>query len=355
MVESDFYIVGGGPAGIAAAYFLSQKGFKVEVFEAKKVLGKKPCGGGVPDEINKLIPLQPRSILQEVYGMEIYYEDNLIGMWETNRPIFYVIDRTIYLESLVKDLDIVVNKNSPVKISNNVFISKKGRLDPNKVIVATGVSWRLRERDMVAQTLQYVLDDVKLDNPHHMKFLFYRDLVGYAWIFPLGEKKVEVGIGSLNKSLGYMEERLREIIKRNNFNEGKVEKREGAPIDMGGLKPDWGGNGPYVVGEAIGAVMPLTGEGIRPSIITSSLLAHSIERGSDYVKTLKNSDLFKATKLQRKILEKVYKNGVSIPLEGVQLEPRTVELIYRLGMGKMDLKTLFHIARKLPSLFMGLI
>ena len=355
MTETDFYVIGGGPAGVAAAYFLSQKGFKVELFEAKKVLGRKPCGGGVPQELNKLLPIPAESVLREIYGMKLYFEDREIGSWESPSPIFYIIDRTKYLETIANDIDVKINRNSPVKINANSFKSVKGYLDPKKVIIATGVSWRFKERDMVAQTIQYVVSGVKIEAPHLMRFLFYRDIVGYAWIFPLNDNKVEIGIGSLNKDIEYMESKLHEIMKKHGLNEGYPERREGAPIDMGGLKPEWGGNGPFAVGEAIGAVMPLTGEGIRPSVLTASLLAHSIDRGRDYVKTLKNSDLYKATKLQRKILEKVFKEKIPIPLEKASLDSKTVELIYKLGMGKIDVKIILHLAKKIPSLFIGLI
>ncbi len=356
MSETDFYVIGGGPAGVATAYFLHQKGFKVEIFESKDVLGMKPCGSGVPDEINKWLSVPSQSVLREIYGMDIYFENEEIGSWKANRPIFYIIDRTKYLESVVSSTDIKVHRKSTVKIRNNAFVTPQGKsLEKEKVIIATGVSWRFNERDMVAQTLQYVIEDVEMSDSETLKFLFFKDLVGYAWIFPKGDREVEVGIGSLNKDIERMESILLDVIKKFGFDKGTVKRREGAPIDMGGLKPEWGGNGPYVVGEAVGAVMPLTGEGIRPSIVTASLLAHSLDKGNDYVKALRNSSLYKATRLQRKLLEKVYKNRIKIPLEGVKLDPRSVEAIYNFGMGKLDVKTLFHLAKKLPSVFLNVL
>ena len=55
----DVVIVGGGPGGLSAAVHLSQKGFKVKVFEKKKILGTPVrCGEYFPvkAEMEKLVP-----------------------------------------------------------------------------------------------------------------------------------------------------------------------------------------------------------------------------------------------------------------------------------------------------------
>ena len=38
-LESDVAIVGGGPAGLTAGYYLAKKGFKVVLFERKLSIG----------------------------------------------------------------------------------------------------------------------------------------------------------------------------------------------------------------------------------------------------------------------------------------------------------------------------
>jgi flavin-dependent dehydrogenase len=136
---------------------------------------------------------------------------------------------------------------------------------------------------------------------------------------------------------------------------GKIVKREGAPIDMGGLKPSWSPNPPYVVGEAIGAVMPLTGEGIRPSILTSYALATSIFRNENYTELLQKLNIYKASRLQAKILKRVAKEGAKIPFKDKELSPRTIEIIYKLGMGEIRLRELLYLAGKLPSLLKDIV
>jgi flavin-dependent dehydrogenase len=181
--------------------------------------------------------------------------------------------------------------------------------------------------------------------------------VGYAWIFPLNERSVKVGIGGLNIDVEKLEAMLQDILNKYSL-KGKIVKREGAPIDMGGLKPEWGiagEGGPYVVGEAIGAVMPITGEGIRPSVITAHTLATSLDMNHDYVKMLSKLNIYKASRMQRKLLERVAKNGASLPFKERELSPKTIELIYKLGMGEIGFKELLSLASKIPWLLKDII
>lgn len=46
-LESDVAIVGGGPAGLTAAYYLAKKNVKVILFERKLSIGGGMWGGGI--------------------------------------------------------------------------------------------------------------------------------------------------------------------------------------------------------------------------------------------------------------------------------------------------------------------
>src|SRR5258708_517650 len=61
MVKNDILIVGGGPAGLAAAIAIRQKGFAVTVMESSKPPIDKACGEGLmPDGVEALKKLGVR-------------------------------------------------------------------------------------------------------------------------------------------------------------------------------------------------------------------------------------------------------------------------------------------------------
>ncbi|MFH0774323.1 MAG: sulfide-dependent adenosine diphosphate thiazole synthase [bacterium] len=79
-LESDVAIVGGGPAGLTAGYYLAKKGFKVVLFERKLSIGGGMWGGGMM--CNKCVfQEESRAILDE-FGIR----------YKEYRPNYFVTD-----------------------------------------------------------------------------------------------------------------------------------------------------------------------------------------------------------------------------------------------------------------------
>jgi len=285
----------------------------------------------------------PSDVIKNVIkSMTINYEFEEAGRWDAKEPIFYMVDRSKYLEHYSSSFD--VKLKTAAKISEKSVLVDGDRYDISKAIIATGFSWRFHERDMLAQTIQYYVEGVKIEEPENISFFFFRNLVGYAWFFPYGDREAKVGIGGLDKSVDELRALLDKVLERLGIDKEKIKRVDGAPIDMGGLKIEWATEPTYVVGEAIGAVMPLTGEGIRPSVLTAKTLAHSITNGKDYRDALKELKIYKASVQQVKILRKVRKEG-KVP-ELKELSPKMVELIYKFGLGEARLRDFLAL---LPS------
>ena len=329
----DYLVVGGGPGGVAAAHFLSEEGFKVVLAEQRPRLGSKPCGGGVPYHINMIMPLPSDSIKNTIKSMTLHFNMREAGSWYAGKTIFYMIDRSVYLEHFSTNFD--VELKTPVKINDKFATFKNSKVELSKVIIATGYSWRMKEREMLAQTIQYYFEGVKVDDPSNIDFYFFDDLVGYAWVFPYGDNEVKVGIGGLGVTVPELQARLDKLVEALNFDKSKITRIDGAPIDMGGIKLEWATDPTYVVGEALGAVMPLTGEGIRPSILTAKSLAYSISHNKDYKKVLKDLKIYKVGTQQVKILKKVKKDKKLPKID--KLSPRAIETIYKFGLGEARL------------------
>ena len=71
--EVDVAIVGAGPSGLAAGYYLAQKGIKTAIYERKLSIGGGMWGGGMM--FNQIVvQTEARSILDEFGTSEKYQE-----------------------------------------------------------------------------------------------------------------------------------------------------------------------------------------------------------------------------------------------------------------------------------------
>ncbi|MFQ6011797.1 MAG: NAD(P)/FAD-dependent oxidoreductase, partial [Nitrososphaerales archaeon] len=99
------------------------------------------------------------------------------------------------------------------------------------------------------------------------------DLTGYFWYFPLGKHHGHVGAGDSRKN---HVEAVNDFVAKY---PGKVQKKVGRPIRItppSRCQPFRDGN-VIGVGEAIGSVYPMLGEGIIPSLQCARILAKNLE------------------------------------------------------------------------------
>ena len=150
---------------------------------------------------------------------------------------------------------------------------------PNRVLVGRP------ERDFLVPTIEY---RVRFDSPPFDDFYIepFSGYSGYLWYFPLTEREYFVGAGDVKLN---HEAKVIEFIKKYN---GKVVEgsRMGKAIRL--LPPEYMDPLYYMnavaVGEAAGAVYPLLGEGILPSMISAKLLYENELNVRKYIANLKN-------------------------------------------------------------------
>ena len=106
----------------------------------------------------------------------------------------------------------------------------------------------------------------------------FKGMSGYFWYFPLGEKTAHIGAGDYNKN---------HIVETDKFlkkHGGKIVKTVGRPIRLAtpeNCMPYSDGN-IVGVGESIGTVFPLLGEGIIPSMECADLLVDNVDNIAEY-------------------------------------------------------------------------
>ncbi len=317
-VDVDVAVVGGGPAGASAAYFLAREGRSVVVLEQKTFPRDKTCGDGLtPRSIHVLdaMGLGARTeAWQRVVGVRIRTPDTMrvATVPRTRRWCDYgvVVPRRV--------LDQVVLDNAEAAGATVRYGTKAHRpLEEHGVVrgvvaTAQGREMTVRARWLVcaegaAGTLRRHLG--RAYNPRHPMGLALRQycqaggerlewfdvhadlrdpwglLPGYGWAFPVADGTVNVGVGllhtdsrwrrvSLHAHLDRFVERLAErgIVD----GEGSVRDRRGGRLFMGGSVCPPHGPGYVLVGDAAGMINPLTGEGIAYALETGRIAARHL-------------------------------------------------------------------------------
>jgi len=298
-----FVVIGAGPAGAGAAIAASRLGEDVIVYEANSAPGLKPCGRGIPVVGELPVRVPKDSIYHEIRGAVMFVNGEFL--FEMRDSLSgYIVDKTLFLESLIIESGAELVKNAkylPLKktvrvngstISVNdsgVFAGGHPYYDGEKILA---VQYRIRTRDF--------------DDSDTLEIYFDTSILGYFYVFPAAPGYVDVGVGGF-RGFSELKRLLDNFISRDDrFKDRERVRLEGARIAVGGVKYGYIG-GLVKAGEAAGFVLPLTGEGIRPSLLSGYEAAKAIVEGKDPIKAMDSMNITRAIRIQRRILEHVKK------------------------------------------------
>lgn len=285
----------------------------------------KPCGWGVPYSVDDVLRIPGDVVLETVRGYRIFVDGRLLHEY-SGRRLGDIVDKEAFIRYLLEGVDVVHVGVSP------------GRLSEYSLVVdARGHAAYPGRKALALQAT------VRVEPPREEIWVyFYSDLVGYGWVFPAGDRAAHVGVGGL-AGKEFLERRLAELLRTVS---GEVVRVSGSPIASGGLKP---GKGRLAVGEALGAVMPLTGEGIRPGLISARAVYESIAKGKPLEEHLKTSGLALNVELQLRILSLLEK---STPEERVRIfSSAPLELLERVTAGNVEPRELLGFSLRYPAFF----
>ncbi len=332
----DYLIIGAGPAGISAGLKLSKNGFKVEIHEAGPRLAVKPCGWGIPLPQTLPFKIPEESIKKHIDGASLYV-DGEHALDYTGKNLGVVVDKPLMLELLAIQYSVNILYKSPVN-PRKIKLGNNGK----SIIIAGGFPWYKGE------TINAIQLHLKTSYSWSELFEFYFDsrIIGYYWIFPLERHLVKVGVGGF-ENVTMLKSLLDKFIKRDGRlrDSQPVSKLEGAKLAVGGIHTEE--SYPLIIGEAAGAVYPLTGEGIRPSMMMGYSVANALVKGDNPFKAIKRTDVYWKVNLQRKILEKVKQLAPKSRADFLKnLNP---EVLIRVGLGDFTKASLFKLILKSPK------
>ncbi len=321
ITETQVIVVGAGPAGAAAAFFLAQAGANVLVVEQATFPRDKACGDGLnTHSIGMLARLGLTSWVQEQhFNPYLSYllsspDGSTAHTFPPQRPEpwGYLIPRLALDEALIRQA-----VAAGARLQEGTHITDLERLSAQRVrlkgtagrqdvtleaplvIAADGgpVSFT-RRLGLAPRSAEWVAlrgyFEGDIGDPGQCEIHWERAVTpGYCWIFPTGHGRANVGIGIyaayVKRWRLNLETMLQTFLTQNPHARARfpqprlIGSLRGHPLRANARQVKPFTDNVLVAGEAAGVVNPLTGEGISLSMICGELAAtyalRALERG----------------------------------------------------------------------------
>lgn len=320
MVRTDVLVVGGGPAGAAAAYWIARQGHAVTVVERKRYPREKTCGDGLTPRAVK--QLNDMGLADELSGFHRYSGLRATGMgrelelrWP-DHPVYpdygYVVrrrelDRFVAANAEAAGATILQRHEAVRPLVDRGFVRGASINGPDGesidmratfTLVADGANSRFGRLLGTARNRTWPYGTAirtYWESPRHAEpwiesALDVKDrngnpMPGYGWVFPVGDGSINVGVGLLSTFRDFkgvntthlLGSYARQIAERWEID---PDAPQGHPksgrIPMGASVGPAAGPTWLVIGDAAGSVNPFNGEGIDYAYETAKMASEAI-------------------------------------------------------------------------------
>lgn len=297
MRDYDVIVAGGGCAGLWASFIAARRGARTLVVEKEHSIGAKiRCAEGVGTKgISRFIEIEDEWIASEVHGGKFFSPDgNCVSADEP--ACGFILHKDLFLRGLAdKAREAGAEVRTACKVVGLQALDGGGfevsleddkgsageALSSGAVIAADGIQSGVARlggidthipTDEIFICAQNTVSSVEVD-PHFVEFHFGSRIApgGYAWVFPKGEYKANVGVGirsgaASRRACDYLEEFMRARCPG-----ASIERLAAGGVPAVGKVPKGLSGGVFLAGDAARAADPVSGAGIVPAMESAAV------------------------------------------------------------------------------------
>ncbi len=289
----DVVVIGAGPAGSMAAYYLADRGFTVAVIEKENFPRYKPCGGGLTHRTLKLFPFSLDSVIEtEIYNFRFSKNFKNAYTRHSDEPLMYCLMRDKFDNFLINN---AVSKGADffqgtrvtglTESFDQVLVhTSEGEFSASFVIGADGASSITARTFLLTGHVKKgiaIESEVKVSDEDFERFknTVYLDwgtfIRGYAWIFPKGDH-LSIGVGGPAKLSKYLKDYFFKFLESLEIKDLTMMSFRTNPIPYRSGYDRIQAGRVLLIGDAAGFTDPMTGEGIYYAVKSAGIASETI-------------------------------------------------------------------------------
>lgn len=294
MMYSNVAIIGGGPAGLYAAWLLSSNGTKCTVFD-HRIPWEKPCGGGITSKAFERFAMLNdwKDEMQTLQEFTFVSPTDNVAYISGNASLNIIsrarLSELMLAKCLQAGMTLLPEKITAIRKEENGYtlIAETEHHGFDFVIGADGAHGT--SRNLFGATpfnknrfaaMGYFIDGL---SEKEVIIKYYKDFQGYLWMFPRPDH-ASVGIGFKSGTCTKKEAllKVREFMKEHYPGYAVDETKSYAatiPYATDWVPSNFQGEGWALVGDAAGFTDAITGEGIYYAFRSGEILAECLLKG----------------------------------------------------------------------------